>query len=844
MEIDLDARLVRLSAGEFSEFTVGPASTEGGPSGLWRAQLGTQWHRTLRERTAAENPAARFEVSLVGELAHRGWRIALNGRIDQWIPDDASACDVLREVKTVTRELPLDDGILRADYAGYFYQLGIYLLLLREGDVPRPDGLPPRAVAGELFLLEVATGLAQTVPFTHDDERRCLAQLERLCEFLDASLRARTRLRSLCVRPAFSEWRPGQENTVDDLVTAWRRHPIVCFEAPTGFGKTGTLLEAALRRLRDGEADRLLYLTSKATGQLQVMDTLGRMTATAEGEAGLAVWRMRPRSEHCINTVFRCSPDACRYLHTAEERWPTSGLSRFYTVPGHARDLASLREAGRAAALCPYEITRAALPFNEVWVGDFNYVFSPAVAPLFTDQPGYNPARTLVLVDEAHNLPARAADARSFAFLAADAAAVLSLLQGQRAHGPLVQAWDGWAWTLSRIQKSDTLSSAFADDAVDQLVGLAQRTQEAPVDTTSWPPALVDVLWGPSRFAADERGPALPRLWWSPQDGQLLATCLDAAEAIGPLLRGFAGVVLASATLRPVDAFRTACGLDDPETARGTATVAADEPDRPERLGRLTKRATTSLLRKLQTGASLLRESAEQDRLTPADVRAETPWRLGAFDIAIDLRADTRYQQRDATAPLTAETIRSLIAAAPDEQPCVPVFFPSFAYADAIARELATTATGTRVALQPRAADTEALERWLQIQLGQRVALFLVLGSSLAEAVDLLGGRTWAAMVIGPALPEVNAVQKAKSAPRPGETREDIFRRVYQVPGMARVNQALGRLVRAPGQRARVLLHCRRFAETSYLDLLDPAYQRATHLGSVAAFRNWIEGTG
>ncbi|WP_404423524.1 helicase C-terminal domain-containing protein [Nibricoccus sp. IMCC34717] len=840
MEIDLDARLVRLSAGEFSEFTVGPRSADGGPSGLWRAQLGTQWHRTLRDRTAGENPAALFEVPIVGELAHRGWRIALNGRIDQWIPDDAAACDRLREVKTVTCELPLDDAALRADYGSYFHQLGIYLLLLREGDAPRPDGLPPRAIAGELFFLEVATGLAQTVPFTHDDERRCLAQLERLCEFLDASLRARARLRSLAVRPAFSEWRPGQEHTVDDLVTAWRQHPIVCFEAPTGFGKTGVMLEAALRRLRDGEADRLLYLTSKATGQLQVMATLGRMTATADGEPGLSVWRMRPRSEHCINTLFRCSPESCRYLHNAEERWPTSGLSRFYTVPGHARDLPALREAGRAATLCPYEITRAALPFNEVWVGDFNYVFSPAVAPLFSEQPGYNPARTLVLVDEAHNLPSRAADARSFAFSAPDTSAVVSLLQGQRAQGGLVQAWDAWAWSLSRIQKSDTLSAGASDDAADQLQALARRTQELPVDTSSWPPALVDVFWGPSRFAADARGPALPRLWWAPQDGQLLATCLDAAEAIGPLLRGFAGVLLASATLRPVVDFRAACGLVLADAPPATATAAADEPDRPERLGRLSKRATTSLLRKLQTGASLLRESAEQDRLAPAHVRADAPWRRGAFDIAIDLRADTRYQQRDATAPLCAESICALVAAAPAGQPCVPIFFPSFAYAESIARQPAFAAASIRVALQPRAADTEALERWLEIQLGQSVAVFLVLGSSLAEAVDMLGGRAWSAMVVGPALPEVNAVQKAKSAPRPGESRQDTFRRVYQVPGMARVNQALGRLVRAPGQRARVLLHCRRFAEASYHELLDADYQGATQLSSDAEFRGWV----
>jgi DNA excision repair protein ERCC-2 len=56
----------------------------------------------------------------------------------------------------------------------------------------------------------------------------------------------------------------------------------VCFEAPTGFGKTGVLLEFALDQLRSGHFDRALYLTSKATGQLQVVHTLAAMTASGQ----------------------------------------------------------------------------------------------------------------------------------------------------------------------------------------------------------------------------------------------------------------------------------------------------------------------------------------------------------------------------------------------------------------------------------------------------------------------------------------------------------------------------------------------------------------------------------
>jgi Rad3-related DNA helicase len=118
--------------------------------------------------------------------------------------------------------------------------------------------------------------------------------------------------------------------------------------------------------------------------------------------------------------------------------------------------------------------------------------------------------------------------------------------------------------------------------------------------------------------------------------------------------------------------------------------------------------------------------------------------------------------------------------------------------------------------------------------------ILLVLGSSFAESIDLLGGRVNGAVVVGPALPEVNAVQRAKLDASRAGTREAAFREVYQIPGMQKVNQALGRLVRAPGQRARVLLHCRRFAEPSYQGLLAPDYRDGAIVATDEEFGAWL----
>lgn len=100
--------------------------------------------------------------------------------------------------------------------------------------------------------------------------------------------------------------------------------------------------------------------------------------------------------------------------------------------------------------------------------------------------------------------------------------------------------------------------------------------------------------------------------------------------------------------------------------------------------------------------------------------------------------------------------------------------------------------------------------------------LFLVLGSSFAEGIDLRGGRVSHAMVVGPALPEVNARQRSRldELERTGASRDAAFDRVYRIPSLQTVNQGLGRLVRAPGHRTRVLLHGQRFVEVAFARLL------------------------
>jgi Rad3-related DNA helicase len=500
---------------------------------------------------------------------------------------------------------------------------------------------------------------------------------------------------------------------------------------------------------------------------------------------------VRNKGEHCINHTFHCVRENCAFLDGVAARWPQSGLARFYLFENQARDLETLRAAGREARICPYEITRAALAFNDVWVADYNYVFAPNNRGLFYLQPGFDPARTLLILDEAHNLPSRVADAYSHAARADDAHALLAELDHVRAPAPLVRAWESWTLLLAALPAADALDPALEADAADTIGRVADHLATLPVDYAALGPRFSELLWQSQQLAEWLGDVRLKKLLWSPRAGELHFTCIDAADAIGETLRDFGGVVFASATLSPVDAFAESCGLDETGT------------------------------RKPKTG-NIVEFSEGRTSTAVSHLRAHTPWREAAYDVAVDARVDTTFQQRTRHQATTAATVAALHEAARGP---VAVFFPSYAYAEAIARELEHAAPALRSVVQPKLRDLAAQSAWVEESLALTDALFLVLGSSFTESIDALGGRVTHAMVVGPALPEVNAVQRARLAEFSALGREGAFRRVYQIPGMAKVNQALGRLVRAPGQRARVILHCRRFLEPSYASLLAPEYQ-------------------
>ena len=776
MELDVSQRSVRLSVGELATFRNLPSPSSHGTN-PWRAVVGQQWHKSTENLVKTEQPGANFEVNVSVDWRHSDWLFQLNGRIDQLLPTKEGA--LVREVKTTRRHLPTPDETLLADYPAYFAQAASYRAMLEV--LPEYNG---QLITAEVQFINIENGAIQSVSL-ESSENIFERQLDQLVPFLDERLGSLNRLHKAQIRPAFDTLRVGQTELFQTLQNAALQSRHVLAQAPTGFGKTGIVLEHALKHMQNGLYERCIYLSSKSTGQLETIRQLKIMIGH-----DLRYIQMRNRNEHRIDSERHTCTGDMRCDDELGQNWREADIRASELFENGTVELSRAQEIGTNTGICPYSLTKACLPFSEIWIGDSNYVFSPDSRAVFMEARGFEPGRTLLIVDEAHNLPDRTAESLSLEIASAD---LLLAIEELRAHGVprrlLGPATELCRWIDSLSPKLALTGNQFYTGQ-DLCEDFSEQLKRSTFDYDATAPFAIKLLRSIPKLSETLSLYSQQYLHWVPRSGVFAATCLDASEWIAECLKLFGGSIMMSATLSPFKSYRESCGLD-----KESVTIA----------------------------------------------QAQTPWRDDAYDVAIDCRIDTRLSKRESHYETTALTIVELIQH--NAGGAIAVFFASYLYAENIQAYIEALAPELRIKRQPRGVDLAEQSIFINEGLLIADALFLILGSSYAEGIDQLGGRVKQIMIVGPALPEVNLLQKKKMEDHPSLSQDEAFRDIYIRPAMRRIHQALGRIVRAPGHTARVLLHCKRFAEDAYQSELAPEYQSDCQLLRDEDFFRWLNSS-
>lgn len=365
----------------------------------------------------------------------------------------------------------------------------------------------------------------------------------------------------------FNELRQGQDKIITAVETTINERGKLILHASTGMGKTAPVLYAALKAARQNGL-KVLFLTAKHTHQTIAYETLKKMRATSSED--ILFTGVNGKRSMCLfenNVEAPLFIEFCRavreqglcdfYKNTFSKSRDVKPMA-FEALNGELSDPESIMQAGRKFELCPYELSLLNAKRSDVIVANYAHVFDPDIAQGFLSKVGLDPQKTVMVVDEAHNLHNRIIDMSSFS---------ISLRTLERAYNEAVLASE-----QGIASKIDLIMSNVRGISTEVKVDFKQVFKSQDVETIA------------SITKQNERGYNIPAsftlgrfatfllkadetyLQYASKDNEHVKInifALDPSVHSKQVINAFASSVLISGTFKPMDMFANLLGIQD-----------------------------------------------------------------------------------------------------------------------------------------------------------------------------------------------------------------------------------------------------------------------------------------
>jgi DNA excision repair protein ERCC-2 len=570
-----------------------------------------------------------------------------------------------------------------------------------------------------------------------------------------------------------AQFRPGQRELAEAIFKANTSGRCLLAQAPTGIGKTAGSLFPVLKAAPRQRIDKVLFLAAKTPGRQLALDA----AATLGAGTPLRVLELAARDKACVHPDKACHGDSCPLAKGFYDKLPAA---RQAALAQPVLDRAALNETALAHDICPYYLGSEMARWSDLIVGDYNYWFDAGgmlYGLALADQ-----WRVSVLVDEAHNMVSRA---RSMFTATLEREA----LRAARTAAPatLKKTLDrvGRAW--SELDKNASASYQVLDGLPEKLLQALQGATSTITEQLAAQGAVLDAplqrfYFDALHFTRLAESFGAHSLCDLAREGKQTRVCIRNVVPAPFLKSRFAlahSTTLFSATLSPWHYYGDALGLP-----QDTAWIDVDSPFSQEQLA-----------------------------------------------VRVARHISTRFQHREASlAPIAALMARQYR----DKPGNYLAFFSSFDYMEQAADLFCARSPDVPVWRQARRmSDSERGDFLGRFNADGRGIGFAVLGGAFGEGIDLPGERLIGAFVATLGLPQMNPVNE-QLRQRMQSTFGAGYDYTYLYPGIQKVVQAAGRVVRTLTDRGVVVLIDDRFGQASVRELL-PRWWRITDAEADAA---------
>ncbi len=600
--------------------------------------------------------------------------------------------------------------------------------------------------------------------------------------------------------------REGQSEFVRSAYRTLSRGGVLYAAAPTGTGKTVSALYPAMRALGDCRFDKIFYLTPKTTTAEAARECLELM------EKGGVVCRaiiLTAKEKCCIGGhMCRTSRRLCKNSPCARLADATLEL---YGQRASVIAEPDIKAVAERFSVCPYELTLSYSELCDVVVCDFNYLFDPRVyiKRYFNRRGSY-----AFLIDEAHNLPERVREMYSAELFAHDIT--------EPAGWDVLGALSELKATAEKTEKAFTeLLLPYVREDVRERPG---GDKAGAVKLSEIPTELYGMIGGLLSAAEEEL-----RQTYTARDGE--------KDARATLLRGYIARLDKFASLldRFDDAYKLFIFFEQGEI-RAKIYCLDTAPVIRERLelghGAVLFSATLSPLGYYR---SILGGERSDDTL-----EVSSPFSSSQLSVSIMDKISTRFSEREDTLGAVSRVIAATVSA---RRGNYMIFSPSFAYSEALARSFAAKYPKLRVISQTkdmtRKEKADFLAEFKKDDKSYLIA-FCVMGGIYSEGIDLAGDSLIGAVIVGIGMPALS-FERETIAEYFEEKYEEGKQYAYIYPGMNRVFQAAGRVIRREDDRGVIVLIDDRFADPIYKKSLPKLWEGVKFIDNPKRLREVLD---
>lgn len=605
------------------------------------------------------------------------------------------------------------------------------------------------------------------------------------------------------VKFPYGKTRDGQDEFIRSAYRVMAKGGRLYAAAPTGTGKTVSAIFPAIRAIGNEKCDKAFYLTPKQTTAIaakECIELFAKSGAIIRSTILIAKDRLCKRGTLCRESKKLCP--ACYSAKMTEAAMALFDLGISCVTPA---DVSKIAEEYN---VCPYELSLTYSELCDIIICDFNYLFDPQVyiRRFFTRYGSY-----AFFIDEAHNLTERAREMYS-AEISADEISNTELL----GEFSLLKA----ASIEARKHFEDVLMPLLRDELVRDKDGVLHGAYHS----SNLPGEFYDIFAKLTALAEDELYASFSakddekdtRISYIREylfkvkkfndaivrfdngfeilvflDGDKLRAkifCLDTGNVIAKRLDLGKSAVLFSGTLTPLHYYRSLLGGDN-----SSEVLELDSPFVKEQLA-----------------------VAVMDKIT------------------------TRYSEREHSLLAVCRVIAATLSA---KRGNYMIFSPSFAYSEALADAFKKKYPKIKIISQTpnmTKSEKDAFLNEFSKNDGTYLAAFCVMGGIYSEGIDLVGDKLIGAVVVGIGMPSLSYEREA-IAEYYQEKLDSGKEFAYLYPGMNRVLQAAGRVIRTENDRGVIVLIDDRFRDPLYKKSAPKILQGMNFFDDAKSLKEYLE---